>query len=145
MNDSIGILLVILRLIMALTLYAFLAWSLLLIWQEVKISGQTRQAAEYPTLVLKPQIAGDYLSIQRFKHTQITIGRHPSCELLLTDETVSSQHARLYYKSNQWWLEDLNSRNGTILNNTPVTIPTVLTSGDEIRCGDVSFVVEFEL
>lgn len=145
MSDTTGFILVILRLLMALALYAFLAWSLLLIWREIKSHSQVSQTVEYPTLVLKPKDNPDPIAVQRFKHTQITIGRNPACEYHLTDETVSSHHARLYYKSNQWWLEDLNSRNGTHLNNTQLTIPTVLTSGDEFRCGDVCFVVEFEL
>jgi pSer/pThr/pTyr-binding forkhead associated (FHA) protein len=45
------------------------------------------------------------------------------------------------YHHGQWWLEDLASTNGTFLNNTPISMPTVITSGDEISCGSVSLTI----
>ncbi|MBK6645972.1 MAG: FHA domain-containing protein [Anaerolineales bacterium] len=62
--------------------------------------------------------------------------RHP-----LSNDTVSARHAHLIYHHNQWWIEDLASTNGTKLNDTPVSIPTVITSGDELQCGGISLSV----
>jgi pSer/pThr/pTyr-binding forkhead associated (FHA) protein len=70
-----------------------------------------------------------------------TIGRDPSCEFLVADETVSARHALLSYHHAQWWLEDLGSRNGTRLNQVAVQAPTALARGDQIRCGDALLVV----
>jgi pSer/pThr/pTyr-binding forkhead associated (FHA) protein len=57
------------------------------------------------------------------------------------DDTASARHAQLSYHHLQWWLEDLASTNGTILNDTPITMPTVITSGDEIRCGETHMTI----
>ena len=48
---------------------------------------------------------------------------------------ISARHAHLTYHHNQWWLEDLASTNGTLLNDIRITTPTVITSGDELQCG----------
>jgi pSer/pThr/pTyr-binding forkhead associated (FHA) protein len=47
----------------------------------------------------------------------------------------------LSYHHNQWWLEDLGSTNGTLLNQEKLTIPTVVISGDEFRCGETRFTI----
>jgi pSer/pThr/pTyr-binding forkhead associated (FHA) protein len=67
------------------------------------------------------------------------------CDIPLPDETVSARHARLTYHHGQWWLEDLGSTNGTHLNDELLSVPTVLTSGDEIRCGNSRLVVDLAI
>ena len=71
----------------------------------------------------------------------MTIGRDPACECPVDDEAVSARHARLSYHHNQWWLEDLDSTNGTLLNQEKLAIPTVVISGDEFRCGGTRFTI----
>jgi pSer/pThr/pTyr-binding forkhead associated (FHA) protein len=92
-------------------------------------------------LKFKPQ-AGE-LEEKRFYLPEFFIGRDPVCECLLEDETVSSKHARISYRQNQWWVEDLDSSNGTFLNSQPVTLPTVLADNDQLRCGQVDFKISF--
>jgi pSer/pThr/pTyr-binding forkhead associated (FHA) protein len=72
-----------------------------------------------------------------FSMREVLIGRDPACEMILDDPTVSNRHARLSYHHGQWWLEDLQSTNGTFLNNEPIAAPLVVTSGDVVRCGQV--------
>jgi pSer/pThr/pTyr-binding forkhead associated (FHA) protein len=50
---------------------------------------------------------------------------------------VSRQHARLLRRDDNWMIEDLDSTNGTFVNEERVspTQPTWLNSGDEVRCG----------
>lgn len=43
------------------------------------------------------------------------IGRDTSCELRFDDPLVSRHHARVSYSDGIWWIEDLGSRNGTLL------------------------------
>jgi pSer/pThr/pTyr-binding forkhead associated (FHA) protein len=52
---------------------------------------------------------------------------------------ASSRHARLYHHGGQYWLEDLQSTNGTFLNDKPVDMPIVLAKGDLVRIGSVTF------
>jgi pSer/pThr/pTyr-binding forkhead associated (FHA) protein len=58
-------------------------------------------------------------------------------EIPLADETVSAVHARVWREGGRWWLEDLDSRNGTFLNQIPVAKSAVLCSGDRIRVGRI--------
>jgi pSer/pThr/pTyr-binding forkhead associated (FHA) protein len=60
---------------------------------------------------------------------------------MLANETVSARHARLSFRRDQWWLEDLGSRNGTFLNGEALSAPVVLADMDEVRCGQVSFTI----
>lgn len=53
------------------------------------------------------------------KNTYI-IGRHADCEIVLPDRTVSAKHARLVHTDDDCFLEDLDSTNGTLINNQTV-------------------------
>lgn len=70
---------------------------------------------------------------------KVVIGRNDRSDIVIADSFVSAQHARIYLKDEQYWLEDLNSVNGTFLNDVRVKQPTVLVNGDEIRVGGVTF------
>ncbi|MFU8774027.1 MAG: FHA domain-containing protein, partial [Anaerolineales bacterium] len=52
-----------------------------------------------------------------------------------------AQHARLSFHHNQWWIEDMGSKNGTFLNQQFVATPLVVTSGDELLFGQVRIIV----
>jgi hypothetical protein len=46
----------------------------------------------------------------------LVIGRHPSCDVVVSDETVSRRHAQLTFRDGGWVVQDLHSTNGTRLN-----------------------------
>jgi len=143
MENPSAFILLALRLVMALALYAFLGWAFLALWRDLKLQAESAAKQRAPALhaALVGNGAGEPL---RFTTPEVTIGRHPSCEWILADETVSSRHARLSFRREQWWLEDLGSRNGTFLNGEVLSAPVVLTDLDEVRCGQVSFTIAFE-
>ncbi len=66
------------------------------------------------------------------------IGRAPTNVVALPDDTISLEHALLYWRNGQWWLEDLGSHNGTHLNSVPLTQPTPLTPSDVVGIGPVT-------
>jgi|GEM_PF-1564016 len=72
-----------------------------------------------------------------------TVGRDPSCDVILTETVVSRQHFRIDRRADQWVLRNLSS-NGTLLNKKPVD-EAALGDGDDIRIGSKTrfrFVVE---
>ncbi len=71
-----------------------------------------------------------------------TIGRGLGSDLLLQDQTISRQHARLTFMGGQWIIEDVNSANGVFVNKKRVRRPLALAHGDLVRCGDVEMVYE---
>jgi pSer/pThr/pTyr-binding forkhead associated (FHA) protein len=130
-----GIVVLIVRAIVSLALYTFLATALYVIWQDLQMQSELVKAAQIPLLTITP-ITGDF-NLMEFNNPEVIIGRDPLCNCCIQDETVSSRHARLGYHHNQWWLEDMNSTNGTFLNEDRVFTPTVVITGDEIRCGQI--------
>lgn len=73
-----------------------------------------------------------------------TIGRAPTNTIQLPDTFASSHHALLALRNGQWWLEDRESRNGTLLNGQPLGGPTVVSGGDVIGVGRVALRVELD-
>ncbi len=69
----------------------------------------------------------------------VVIGRHPDCEIQVDDGSVSRRHAQIVYSKPHYYLEDLNSRNGSMLNNEFVTGRTRLFDGSEIQICDIVF------
>lgn len=71
-----------------------------------------------------------------------TIGRSSKNTIVLDDSYVSGEHALLTWRDAQWWLEDLGSRNGTLLNDVVIANPVVLSAGDVIAIGGMQFKLE---
>lgn len=67
------------------------------------------------------------------------IGRDPSTRISLDSLQVSRQHARVRVTESRVTLEDLESRNGTIVNGARITASVTLNNGDEIRIGPFTF------
>ena len=67
------------------------------------------------------------------------VGRE-DCAVELSDRTVSRQHLRLAPQDGRWMLEDLGAANGTFVNGVRVVKPTVVSGGDQIRCGSTLLV-----
>ena len=132
-----GTVVFILRLLLAVLLYGFLAWALITIWRELRAQGQLLSAPRIPSLQITCLDSGPVAPPRIFTTPEVIIGRSANSDYVISDETVSVRHARLSYRHNQWWAEDLNSTNGTYLNDERVSVATVIISGDELRCGQV--------
>ncbi|OYT40559.1 MAG: FHA domain-containing protein [Desulfurococcales archaeon ex4484_58] len=48
------------------------------------------------------------------------LGRYPTNDIVIPDPYVSRRHARIFFKDNEWYIEDLDSTNGTIVNNEDI-------------------------
>ena len=103
--------------------------------REVQRQGIVLANRRVPGISIMVTPKGGQGTLRYFHQAEITIGRDPGCDIPLSEDTISVQHAHLSYHHNQWWLEDLASMNGTRLNDARITTPTVITSGDEIECG----------
>lgn len=63
----------------------------------------------------------------------VVIGRSSQCEVTIADPFLSRRHARLTWRDGAWWIEDLGSHNGTLLNGRQVAEATPVADGDEIQ------------
>jgi len=81
------------------------------------------------------------LGSYRFNDGCVRIGRHPECEIQLTDSSVSRNHAEVNRKGDAWVLKISQSRNGMFVNGNMISF-RVLKSGDRIEISH--FVIQFE-
>lgn len=131
-----AILILVLRALMIIALYGFVGWALFTLWQELHLQTQMVRPKNPPSLKLY-LVGGAPAEDRQFTQTEIILGRDPACDFPLSNETVSTHHAKASFHHNQWWIEDMRSTNGTYLNDQKVELPTVLVNGDELRCGQV--------
>ena len=71
--------------------------------------------------------------------SEALVGRTPESDVRLDDGQVSSEHARLRKVSGRWQIEDLDSTNGTFLNQQAVLRAEMVEYGDIIEIGGVRF------
>ncbi len=68
-----------------------------------------------------------------------TIGRGVENDIVIVSKRVSREHARIRRDGRKLFLEDLNSTNGTFLNEQRVLSPQLLRDGDQVMIGDILF------
>jgi sigma-B regulation protein RsbU (phosphoserine phosphatase) len=66
------------------------------------------------------------------------IGRSSKADLTIPDRSMSRMHARLYLDGGVWHVEDLGSRNGTLLGGRPITDPAKIGHGAVMQIGSTS-------
>jgi hypothetical protein len=69
----------------------------------------------------------------------LSIGRAGDADVQIDDRYASGVHARIYAHHGNYYLEDLKSTNGTLLNDAALAGEAELMSGDLIRIGDTEF------
>jgi FHA domain-containing protein/uncharacterized protein DUF4864 len=69
------------------------------------------------------------------------VGRDPTCDVVVSDGSVSRKHARLERRGEEWAVVDQGSANGTFVDSQRV-VESALRSGQELRFGAIPFTVE---
>jgi pSer/pThr/pTyr-binding forkhead associated (FHA) protein len=133
-----------LRLALAIALYAFLGWAFYTLLQELRQQGNKLSAPIRLGITIYILIEEGRESSKHFAQHEIVLGRDTHCDLSVMDEAMSAHHARITHHHGQWWLEDLNSTNGTFLNQEKLTTPAVMITGDEFKCGNTLFSIRID-
>ena len=67
---------------------------------------------------------------------ELTIGRAAGCAVALpADSFVSQVHARVFRRGDEYWVEDLGSTNGTLVNGRKINGPVPVRRGDRVQIG----------
>ena len=78
------------------------------------------------------------------KKTDFIIGRVSDCDLTIPVDDVSRNHAKIFFRNEEYYVEDLGSTNGTFVNGITVA-KCVLRNNDQIEIGEVRMIfVEVE-
>ncbi len=76
----------------------------------------------------------------RIREGQNSIGSDASCDIVVTDSTISAKHASLRHKEGKFFLIDLDSTNGSYLNDNGESVAREeIKDNDVLRLGDVRF------
>src|SRR6516165_3213327 len=78
-------------------------------------------------------------------HETTIVGRRRDCNLCIPSSEVSRRHCLLQFQDGYLTIEDLNSVNGTFLNEARIVDKSVVYPGDRLAIGPVLFTVQYEL
>ena len=99
---------------------------------RINVTPTIRQTVETTRLIC---LSGEPIGRAFKLRGDDVIGRSDGATIRLTNEGVSRRHARIIQDTDGYWLEDLGSRNGTLLNGQPVRRRRALCVGDRIQLG----------
>jgi pSer/pThr/pTyr-binding forkhead associated (FHA) protein len=124
-------------------IYAIIFLSLRIMYKDVKNGDKKRRVKK--TLGLEIISPGQNSNLKKGGvipvNGQLTIGRKEDNLLILMDLYVSSHHAKIFIKNNEYIIEDLGSTNGIQLNQERLEGKELLSTGDEIKIGSAVFKV----
>lgn len=144
---STDVVLLALRAIAAALLLGFLGAIFWVLWRDFRASASTLAEGrrQRGRLVVMRGPDGATGATKSFPLLPLTsLGRSPTNTIVLDDTFCSQEHALVTRRGGQWWLEDRNSSNGTLLNDEPVREPVVVSTGDVIGIGQILLKVELE-
>ncbi len=134
------------RILTTIILCVFLGLVFYIIWRDLKraearIAAQPQATHRLRVMATAEEgglAVGETLPLPPI----IFLGRDPENTIVLRDAFASARHARLSRENGVWWLEDLGSQNGTMLNELLLSKPTPLADGDIIGIGQSRFRLE---
>lgn len=134
-----------LRIVVIALVYLFLAQVLIVLRRDLRRATERPRWAKGPVACLVVQDAGQTKlpANEVFTLAEInTIGRASTNSIVLDDDFVSAEHALLSHRQSQWWIEDLDSTNGTLVNRRLIDRPTLISPGDVLQIGRVKLKLE---
>lgn len=138
----------VLRLASAALLVTVLIVLFIFLWRDFRGAATQVEASRrtYGRLTLLYEVDPTHaVAGQSYPLLSITsLGRAPTNTIPIEDTFASSEHAAVTLRDGQWWLEDRQSRNGTLLNGLPVTQRMIVTDGDIISIGKMRFRLDLE-
>lgn len=127
------------RLLFLILLYLFLARLMRALLRDLRAAA--RESSDRPgRLVVLESPGGEPAVGRSFGLDVITpLGRDVNNAIVIDDAFASADHAVLTYRGRSWYLEDLESTNGSFINGQRIEGVAALGFGDEIQIGQVRF------
>jgi adenylate cyclase len=98
---------------------------------------------------MSPQVHGELLPLGGGDNIplireRLTLGRRESCDICTQFPNISGLHCELTFRNGYWYIRDLNSTNGVMVNGTRVTAK-LLHPGDEVAIGKRRYTIQYNL
>jgi hypothetical protein len=136
--DGFVLTLWIVRILFLVLLYAFLFAVVRVLLRDLRAAS--KGPTELGRLVVLASPRGEPMPGGSYPLDAVTsIGRDVNNGIVLDDPFASAEHAVLTYRGRNWYIEDLESTNGTFVNGVPVEGLGPLGFGDELQVGEVRF------
>lgn len=139
-NISVEVMILLLRIAVIVLLYFFLWRVLRVVIQDLRHSATqpVQSTNPYGQLVIVSSGQTGLPVGKNFPlHPLTMMGRSLDCEVSLNDSFLSSQHARMELRGDEWVVEDMGSTNGTFVNGFEVRDATSFNEGDILRIGRI--------
>jgi hypothetical protein len=134
--DGFVITLWIVRILFLVLVYAFLYLVVRVVLRDLRAAS--RGPAELGRLMVLASPRGEPRPGSSFPLDVVTsLGRDVNNGIVLDDPFASAEHALLTFRGRNWYIEDLDSTNGTFVNGAPVDGVGPLGFGDELQVGEI--------
>ncbi|MFM8219531.1 MAG: sigma 54-interacting transcriptional regulator [Planctomycetaceae bacterium] len=80
-----------------------------------------------------------------FQEKTTTLGRDPKNSVVLEAQGCSRHHCEIYHRDGRWWVRDLNSRNGTRLDRSPLVGEAEFLPGSVLQVSDYELAMTYDL
>jgi len=130
------------RLLFLGLIYVFLARVIRALLRDLRAAA--REPVDRPgRLVVLESPSGEPPAGHSFGLDVITpLGRDVNNAIVIDDPFASAEHAVLTFRGRSWYIEDLDSKNGSYVNGRPVDGVAALGFGDELQIGQVRMRLE---
>ncbi len=139
--DPLTLVLWAIRLAFLAALYAFLALVARAVLRDIRAASRDPAGALGRLVVVasaRTPVVGSVFLLDAVA----TLGRDLGSSVVLEDPFASTRHAVLTFRGRGWYVEDLGSTNGTLVNGEPVTGARALGFGDEVQIGETRMRLE---
>jgi len=127
------------RILFLVLLYLVLARIISILLRDLRAAAREPGTA-LGRLVVVASPGGDPATGRSFDLDAITtLGRDVNNAIVIDDPFASAEHAVLSFRGRAWYVEDLESTNGSFVNGVPVERVAPLGFGDELQVGEVRF------
>ncbi len=130
--------------IFVLIIYYFIFIVVKMIYSDIRVMSRKKAGLPLYDAYIKPINQPHGVSFEIKENYPLTgddtIGRGKDCEIYFDDTFMSHQHSRIFKEKNVYFIEDLESTNGTLLNGKRLTDEAIeLFPGDRICIGQMEF------
>lgn len=130
------------RLLFLGLLYLFLFGVVRVLLRDLRAAAREPVTALGRLIVVASEVEEPALGTVFQLDAVATLGRDVNNTVVVDDGFASTEHAVLSFRGRAWYLEDLDSTNGTYLNGAPIDGLASAAFGDEIQVGRVRFRLE---